>query len=216
VGRRALYCSYNQFFKIDSAILRAWGALLASDTAGASLVMVKFMFHEHAAPRLARLLQGLGAADGQLVMADKASTAEHIARSSLMDLHLDTRLQSGHTTTVDAIWSGIPVLVFPARSMVSRAAAGIVIGAGMPWTVARTAGDYVELAQRIVARVPMLKEKVAAMRTTSPLFDIKAWVKDFERALRLAFESRCFDGGGCVPNSHKSHVIVARTVAAGK
>ena len=206
-----LFCSYNQFFKIDEGILRAWSAILARDPSS-WLVLVKFMFYEYAGPRLSRMIGERGAMEGQLVLAEKKGTGEHIERSALMDLHLDTRslifpqfhtsarlfpfpehfitppefpksicttlviefssiqfisiqltkiykypgpasgkkgggfafyvhlpppsppdakpppllprLQSGHTTTVDALWSGIPVLVWPARSMVSRAAAG--------------------------------------------------------------------------------------------
>lgn len=209
-SKGTIFCSYNQFFKFDLAILRAWSRLLAADHA-ASLLLVKFMFHEHAGPRLARLIAERGAMERQLIMADKTGTAEHIARSSLMDVHLDTRLQSGHTTTVDAIWSGIPVIVWPARSMVSRAAAGIVLSAGLSWAVARTEGDYVDLARRIARKAPSLKREIVGLRASSPLFDLVTWTREFERAAQLAFESRCTSGsGGCEPNARRMHIKVAK------
>ena len=87
-------------------------------------MLVKFLFHQYAEKQLRKQLQRLGVDPQRLVLVDKVKGAEHLERSILMDLHLDTQLQSGHTTTVDALWSGIPVIVWPARSMVSRAAAG--------------------------------------------------------------------------------------------
>ena len=85
-----LFCSYNQFFKIDEGILRAWSAILARDPSS-WLVLVKFMFYEYAGPRLSRMIGERGAMEGQLVLAEKKGTSEHIERSALMDLHLDTR-----------------------------------------------------------------------------------------------------------------------------
>jgi len=85
-----LFCSYNQFFKIDEGILRAWSAILARDPSS-WLVLVKFMFYEYAGPRLSRMIGERGAREGQLVLAEKKGTGEHIERSALMDLHVDTR-----------------------------------------------------------------------------------------------------------------------------
>jgi predicted O-linked N-acetylglucosamine transferase (SPINDLY family) len=85
-----LFCSYNQFFKIDEGILRAWSAILARDPSS-WLVLVKFMFYEYAGPRLSRMIGERGAREGQLMLVEKKGTGEHIERSALMDLHLDTR-----------------------------------------------------------------------------------------------------------------------------
>jgi hypothetical protein len=109
----------------------------------------------------------------------------------LMDLHLDTRLQSGHTTTVDALWSGLPVIVWPARSMVSRAASGIASAAGLQWAVARTESEYVQLACALLSQKQRTnsagaRNKVAQARPGMPLFNFESWVSRWETALTLA------------------------------
>jgi predicted O-linked N-acetylglucosamine transferase (SPINDLY family) len=43
------------------------------------------------------------------------------------------------------------VIVWPARSLVSRAASGIARAAGVPWSIARTQRDYIDLALRFLA-----------------------------------------------------------------
>ena len=35
--------------------------------------------------------------------------------TGLCDLFLDSRIFNGHTTTTDALWSGIPVLTLPGK-----------------------------------------------------------------------------------------------------
>ena len=170
------------------------------------------------AQHLARSLMLLGLSLlGLICSCLKLEGPKHLARSSLMDLHLDTRLQSGHTTTVDALWSGIPVVVWPARSMVSRAAsgehkcqkrpeidlirskrdleqchtwAGIALAAGLQWSVARTRGDYVELARRLLRKKQRTgasgaRQFVAQARQRTPLFNFLSWVSRWETALTL-------------------------------
>uniref|UniRef100_A0A6U6BUE6 protein O-GlcNAc transferase n=1 Tax=Guillardia theta TaxID=55529 RepID=A0A6U6BUE6_GUITH len=202
VGRRSkeglpnssiIYCSYNQFFKIDKHILRAWIDILRRDEKSV-LVLVKFLFHKQAERNLRAALRANGINATRLILAEKLKNQEHILRSQLMHLHLDTRLQSGHTTTVDALWSGIPVLVWPARSMVSRAAAGIVHGAGLSWMIARNGQDYVEAAM-VLSRSKAARMLVDAARSSSSLFNLDKWVKDWERSLKLAADSQA---GGSV------------------
>ncbi|EKX34385.1 hypothetical protein GUITHDRAFT_147284 [Guillardia theta CCMP2712] len=196
--------NYNQFFKIDKHILRAWIDILRRDEkvlklfssfwplkglSQSVLVLVKFLFHKQAERNLRAALRANGINATRLILAEKLKNQEHILRSQLMHLHLDTRLQSGHTTTVDALWSGIPVLVWPARSMVSRAAAGIVHGAGLSWMIARNGQDYVEAAM-VLSRSKAARMLVDAARSSSSLFNLDKWVKDWERSLKLAADSQ--------------------------
>ena len=101
--------------------------------------------------------------------------------------------QSGHTTTVDALWAGTPVLVWPGETMVSRAAAGIALAAGLRWAVARGGRDYAMLAARLVraegARWARAEVRAARASGGPALFDLKGWVRRWERALRAAADA---------------------------
>jgi len=189
-GDALIVTSFNQFFKIDKHLIHAWAGLLERE-ASAVVVLIQFLFHQQVLPRLRRELEKRGVRGERLLMVDKLPAAQHLNRSRLFDLHLDTKLQSGHTTTVDALWGGLPVLVWPARSLVSRAAVGIVSAAGLPWAIARTGSDYVALAQKLVGGRGAAASRAAVQESKrgSPLFDLPLWVRHWERALRTAADA---------------------------
>ncbi|KAJ1474725.1 hypothetical protein T484DRAFT_1910945, partial [Baffinella frigidus] len=76
---QVLFCSYNQFFKIDRSVLEAWAQLLR-EVPNASLVLVKFLFHAQAERRLKGQLAQLGADPSRLLFAKKLPTVQHLQR----------------------------------------------------------------------------------------------------------------------------------------
>jgi len=54
------------------------------------------------------------------------SREEHLARLSLADLVLDSKIYNGHSTTVDALVSGVPVLCLAGKSWASSTSASIL------------------------------------------------------------------------------------------
>lgn len=77
---------------------------------------------------------------------DVCGKAEHIARSALGDLFLDTPACNAHTTATDALWSGVPLLTLPGVSQASRVAASVLTAAGVPDLIAPTAAAYEQMA----------------------------------------------------------------------
>ena len=51
-----------------------------------------------------------GIEDFRLVFTDLAAKEIHLNRIKLADLCLDTFLCSGHTTTSDTLWAGVPII----------------------------------------------------------------------------------------------------------
>jgi predicted O-linked N-acetylglucosamine transferase (SPINDLY family) len=56
-----------------------------------------------------------GIAPQRLLASDFFAVEVEFAAKANCDLFLDTRLFNGHTTVSDALWAGIPVLVFPQK-----------------------------------------------------------------------------------------------------
>ena len=67
-------------------------------------------------------------------------------RGRLADLCLDTPLCNGHTTGVDVLWAGTPVLTLPLETLASRVAASQLCGMGFPELVASSRQDYEDKA----------------------------------------------------------------------
>ncbi|CAH9056596.1 unnamed protein product, partial [Cuscuta europaea] len=56
---------------------------------------------------------------------------EHIRRSSLADLFLDTPLCNGHTTGTDVLWAGLPMVTLPLKKMATRVAGSLCLATGL-------------------------------------------------------------------------------------
>ena len=138
--------------------------------------------------------------------------AQHVERSAVADLFVDTTECSAHTTAADILWSGTPLVTFPRHEskMCSRVGASIAraTGAGEQMIV-DSAEAYEErvvaLASSIVLSpspdgVPIgsgelydLRRALFLGRSTSPLFDTERWVRSLERGYVEAW-TRWVDG----------------------
>ena len=70
-------------------------------------------------------------------------------RGRLADLCLDTPLCNGHTTGMDVLWAGTPVLTLPLDTLASRVAASQLYALGFPELVASSREEYVLKAVRL-------------------------------------------------------------------
>jgi predicted O-linked N-acetylglucosamine transferase (SPINDLY family) len=109
----------------------------------------------------------------------------------LADLFLDTHLYNAHTTACDALWAGLPVLTCPGRTFASRVAASLLTAVGLPELIAADLDRYEQMALQFArhpAALHELRAKLAAQRTTWPLFDTPRFVRNLERAFTAVWE----------------------------
>lgn len=70
-------------------------------------------------------------------------------RGQLADVCLDTPLCNGHTTGMDVLWAGTPMVTLPAETLASRVATSQLCTLGCPELVAKNAADYERIAIRL-------------------------------------------------------------------
>lgn len=61
-----------------------------------------------------------GISPGRIIFSNVAAKEEHVRRGQLADVCLDTPLCNGHTTSMDVLWTGTPVVTLPAETLASR------------------------------------------------------------------------------------------------
>ena len=127
-----------------------------------------------------------GIAKERLHFTDVASKEEHIRRSGIADLCLDTLAYNGHTTSCDVLWSGTPMLTLRGTKMAARVGASLSKAAGIEAAIASTPEEYVEMGVALATdpdRLFELRQKLQMQRLSSPLFDTRRWVRAFEDGL---------------------------------
>ena len=53
-------------------------------------------------------------------LSNVAAKEEHVRRGQLVDVCLDTPLCNGHTTGMDVLWAGTPMVTLPGETLASR------------------------------------------------------------------------------------------------
>jgi len=136
-------------------------------------------------------VNSLGLAPGRIIFSNVAAKEEHVRRGQLVDVCLDTPLCNGHTTSMDVLWAGTPVVTMPSETLASRVAASQLMALGCPELIASSRQDYEDIAVRLGRDSKYLKAiraKVWANRKDSRLFDTQAYTRDLEALFQRMWE----------------------------
>jgi predicted O-linked N-acetylglucosamine transferase (SPINDLY family) len=184
-----VFASFNNSYKFAPETFGIWMRLLCEIPES---VLWLPRTNETAVKNLRREAEARGVAPERIIFAPHLSAAEdHLARLSLGDLFLDTLPYNAHSTAVDALWAGLPVLTCKGESFAGRVAASLLQAAGLPELIAETPSAYESLALDLAhnpAKLGGLKEKLRHNRETSPLFDTARFTRNLESAFTTMWD----------------------------
>jgi predicted O-linked N-acetylglucosamine transferase (SPINDLY family) len=135
-----------------------------------------------------------GIADERIAFLPITDRGEYFAYYHQLDLGLDPFPYNGHTSTLDALWMGVPVVTLAGRTAVGRGGLSILSNAGLTELVAHTASEYVAIAvdwARHPERLAALRAQLRARMLASPLADAKLYAAEVEAAFRQMWQRWC-------------------------
>jgi len=180
--RGVVLCCLNNTYKITPDVFDIWMRLLAAVEGSVLWLLADGPAAER---NLRSEAQRRGIAPERLVFAPRTTPTEHLARQLRADLFVDTFHYTGHTTTSDALWVGLPVVTCLGETFASRVSASLLRACGMPELVAASPSEYEALALRLAANPDQLaavREKLARSRAACPLFDAGLFARHIEEA----------------------------------
>jgi predicted O-linked N-acetylglucosamine transferase (SPINDLY family) len=183
-----VFCCFNNNYKITPDTFASWMRILAA-VEGSVLWLLEDNGSARANLRKQAVAQGID--PGRLVFAPRMMLPLHLARHRAADLFLDTLPYNAHTTTSDALWTGLPVLTLTGAAFAGRVAASLLKAVGLPELITTTRQDYEALAIELATNVEKLaeiKRKLAANRATASLFDITRLTQDVEAIYTAMYE----------------------------
>ena len=183
-----VFCCFNNNFKISPAVFDVWMRILKRVPES---ILWLFEDNEAAAKNLRMEAEGRGVDASRLIFAKRIPPGDHLARHRAADLLLDTRPYNAHTTAIDALWMGVPVVTFPGNAFAARVAASVLKAIDLSELVTASEMEYENLAVHLAtdpARLAEVKAKLARNRTTKPLFDTALFTRHMEEAYKRMFE----------------------------
>lgn len=178
-----VYACFNQSYKIDPELFRAWMDVL-KDADGSVLLLLRY--NERVEPALKAEAEKCGVDPERLVFLDLLPREEHLRRCCIVDLALDTRICGGTAVGCEALWVGTPMISIEGDRMCNRVGASLLKSVGLGDLVVDNLRDYKRLAvemhtneDRFIKAIRNLEDN----RLSCNLFDTEGWVRSFERAL---------------------------------
>ena len=139
----------NNFCKINHGVLEVWARVLHAVPGSRLLLFAHEGEHRR---RTADFLAQQGIASERVLFSGFRPFAEYLALYHQIDLGLDTFPYNGHTTSLDALWMGVPVVTLVGQTVVGRAGLSQSSNLGLTELVTRTPDEFVQRARRIGER----------------------------------------------------------------
>ncbi len=184
-----VFCAFGAPHKIEGDVFAAWMRILRAVSGG-----VLWLSAGRAETRLRQAAAAAGVSPDRLLFARRVeSERDYLGRLRLADLYLDTRTYNAHSTAVDALWAGLPLLTVTGGGFAGKVAASLLRAAGLPELVTPDLPAY-ETAAVALATTPQalgrLRGRLDAARAASPLFDPAGYARELEAALLDAAGAR--------------------------
>jgi predicted O-linked N-acetylglucosamine transferase (SPINDLY family) len=184
----------NEFSKMTAPVLAAWCELLLKVPDSHLLLHAKLGDHR---ARVMEHAQRAGIDPARLQFMNQVHLEQYFALYHQIDVALDPFPWAGGTTTLDALWMGVPVVSLAGDTGVSRGGLSILSNLGMEHWVADTPAKYIEIASRAARDLSELTRIRSGLRRRmleSPLMDAPRFASGVEAAYRQMWKRWCAGG----------------------
>ena len=184
--RPLTFGSFNNVPKLTPHTLGLWARILAA-LPDARLVLKAPSFSDPAAQAVfSERLTALGVAPERVEFRGPVGLTDMMAEYADIDIALDPVPYNGGTTTLQALWMGVPVVVKEGAHFVSRMGASFMRALDLPDWVASDDDAYVATAVakgRDRQALLQLKQTLRQRQLDCPAWDVKQHTRAMEEAL---------------------------------
>ena len=187
-----VFGSFNQLAKINDVCLDAWGRILAAlPEANLRIMDVR---QPASGKRLLERLAHYGVRSDRVQLGGRESIELYYRAVGNADVALDTFPYNGATTTLDALWMGVPVVALRGERSIARGAYSILKTLAADDLIATSVDQYVEINVRLARDATWRSHLRSTLRErleTSPLMDAPKFVLALEQQYRESWRIWC-------------------------
>ncbi len=189
--------SMNNFVKIGPQVIAVWAGLLKKVPTARLLILIAGGNQGNAHVPAAFASHGIDPARLQLV--PMRPVFDYLDLFNRIDISLDPFPFSGHTTTCDALWMGVPVVTRAGSMYAGRMATSVLSCMNLHEWIATSAAEYIDIAARLAGDLPRLRDLRVSLRqrfADSPAMDAAGFTRHLKSAYRYVWRQWCDDSPG--------------------
>lgn len=181
----------NDFRKLNDAVFELWSQVLTA-VRGSRLIMQAPSGQRRA--RIHQLFEKFGIPNSRVGFVGRLPRSEYLRVYQQIDITLDTFPYSGHATSLDSFWMGVPVVSLLGSTVVGRAGLTFASNLGWPELVAADSSQFVATAVALASdltQLDQLRQSLRARMRSSPLMDGARFARNMEAAYRQIWQLWC-------------------------
>ncbi len=186
--------SFNNNSKINKTVMELWARILKENQDSRFLLKFRGGDEESVKKYYLNWFERLGIAAERVEIVGRKSAYEHLKLYEQMDIALDTYPYNGTTTTLEAMWMGVPIITLLGRHHMSRVGFSIMSNLGLDFFVARDSQGYVSKACELANDIESLKNIRKTFRShlsSSALCDEDKFTQELEMLYRKMWQRWC-------------------------
>lgn len=196
-GEPFTFGSFNNTCKINGRVLDLWARLMSAVPASRLKLLAKHGAHRS---RLREEFALRGVDAGRIIFDDYLPDDPGLSQGALLrryhsiDLALDTFPYGGMTTTLDALWMGVPVVSLIGERNLGRAGLSLLNNVGLHDLAVDSVDGYLDAAVRLAldqTRLASLRASLRGRMQASPLLDAEGFTRKLEAAFRGMWVDWC-------------------------
>ncbi|MFM7549037.1 MAG: hypothetical protein ACKO8I_09210, partial [Cyanobacteriota bacterium] len=189
-----VFGSFNNIMKLSPRTIALWAALLRELPDARLLLKAPSLADASVIARFRGLFAAEGIAPKRLLLEGPEGLEAMMQRHGAIDIALDPTPYNGGTTTLQALWMGVPVIALAGGNFVSRMGASFLTALGRSEWIASDDAHYRAIARQLAAQLPALRSGRAELRqqmASSGLSDLDRYASHFQRLLRRIWQHHC-------------------------
>jgi len=179
-------------YKITEHVIDAWCQILNSSPGSHLLIRNAALGKRSNQQFLRSQFVSRGIADERISLEGPAPHFEFLETYNRIDIALDAFPYNGGTTTIEAIWQGVPVVTYWGDRWVSRTSATLLLATSLDELLAKDLPGYIHLATRLASDPQKLQTMRQTMRDRvleSKACDTVSFARSMEKLYREIWES---------------------------
>ena len=177
---------FNNFSKVNETVIEVWAKILLSVNESRLLLKAGQFKNSDVISTAVSLFNALGVSSDRLSFEGPTNRGEYFKSYNKVDIALDPFPYPGGTTSLEALWMGVPVLTKKGNHFISHNGETIAHNSGQKDWIAQDDADYIDKAVRFstdLQGLAKLRSGLRAQVLASPLFDAKRFAGNFENAM---------------------------------
>ena len=189
-----VFGSFNNSIKIGPRTVALWSRVLQAVPDSQLLLKAPALKDASVQRAFVEMFQAQGIAPQRLLLRGPGGLAQMMQEYGDIDIALDPAPYNGGTTSLQALWMGLPLVTLQGSNFAGRMGASFMRALGRPEWVARDADGYVAIASKLAESCAALRAGRAELRRqmhASPLCDIRAHTRQLEALFDKMWQLHC-------------------------